>query len=201
MSDVKVNYKELLLLKKELMKTKTGIELFFKELSREIAGRLLAKVIKRTPVGDYRGDIKRYKRGNKKKGVAKGDIMRTKKGKIKYSKSKTVNFKTKSGRSVSFSAKVNRVGGTLRRGWTAGGSQSGSQYAQGLFVRRSGNTYIVTIENSVSYAPYVEYGHRTRGGGFVPGRFMLTISVNELKGDVPAIINRKLRELLNNLGG
>ena len=38
------------------------------------------------------------------------------------------------------------------------------------------------IYNNVHYAPYIEYGHRTRGGkSFVDGRYMLTKSVKEIE--------------------
>ena len=119
---------------------------FFESLSKDIAARLLRKVVKRTP-------------------------------------SKT---------------------GALRNLWGA---------AKDIRVKKSGNTYEVTIENSASYASYVEYGHRQTPGRFVPaigkrlvkdwveGQFMLTLSEHEIKGQLPGIIKRKMDAWLANLGG
>ena len=103
---------------------------------KELAARLLAKVIKRTPVG-------------------------------KYPASKGKN------------------GGTLRRGWTIGN------------VTRTNNYYMVDVINPVEYAPYVEFGHRTRDHqGWVEGKFMLTVSEQELQSEAPRIIEQKLQKFL-----
>ena len=41
------------------------------------------------------------------------------------------------------------------------------------------------VYNNVKYAPYIEYGHRTRGGkSFVDGRYMLTKSVEEIESEL-----------------
>lgn len=51
--------------------------------------------------------------------------------------------------------------------------------------------------NSVSYASHVEFGHRTRNHkGWVPGRFILTISEQELEGDLERIIQNKLQKFM-----
>ena len=78
-----------------------------------------------------------------------------------------------------------KTGGTLRRNWTIGN------------VIREGNAYSIEIINPTEYAPYVEYGHRTRDHqGWVDGVFMLTISEQELKNDAPRILENKLRKFL-----
>ena len=42
----------------------------------------------------------------------------------------------------------------------------------------------VTVYDNVFYAPFVEHGHRTRGGkGFVPGRHMLKNAIEETKAN------------------
>ena len=124
------------------------VDLFIESCAKELAARLLAKVIKRTPVGQY------PKSSGKK-------------------------------------------GGTLRRGWTGEKSQSTSNYAQGLKVQHFGNVYVIEIVNPVPYAPYVEFGHRTRGGdGWVEGKFMLTISEQEIERDAPKILENKLKKKL-----
>ena len=90
-----------------------------------------------------------------------------------------------------------RKGGTLRRGWTGGKKTDAEAFAKSLEIEKSGKTYTITVENNVEYAPYVEYGHRTRGGkGFVPGKRMLEISEQELKALAPKILQDKLEKFL-----
>lgn len=76
--------------------------------------------------------------------------------------------------------------GNLRRSW-----QSGP-------VVRTESGAETEVFNPVSYAPYVEYGHRQMRGtqmvGWVEGRHMLTESEMEMQTDAPAIAERKLRE-------
>lgn len=113
---------------------------------KEAAARLLAKVIKRTPVGKYTDG---------------------------------------------------RVGGTLRRGWTGESNQSVDKYINSLNVKRQGDKYIIDIINPVEYASYVEYGHRTRNHtGWVDGKFMLTISANEVNEMLPQILEKRLEKML-----
>ena len=62
--------------------------------------------------------------------------------------------------------------------------------------------------NSTEYASYVEFGHRQRPGRYVPalgkslkagwvkGRFMLTISEQEVEAQLPALLEKKLYTLL-----
>lgn len=76
--------------------------------------------------------------------------------------------------------------GTLRRGWTVEAN-----------VRKNGSVYEIEVFNSIDYAPYVEFGHRTRNHqGWVKGRFMMTISADEVEQQAPAIIERKLTQML-----
>lgn len=90
-----------------------------------------------------------------------------------------------------------RKGGNLRRGWTGGKNTDAEAFAKSLEIEKSGNTYTITVENNVEYAPYVEYGHRTRGGkGFVQGKHMLEISEQELKALSPKILQDKLEKFL-----
>lgn len=102
----------------------------------------------------------------------------------------------------------------LRRGWTAektGDSKRDTTQAmydnlfgsdqiisqENMSVRKEGNTYIIDVTNAVEYAVYVEYGHRTRDHkGWVPGKYMLTISENELRTVTPQILERKLQKFL-----
>ena len=105
-----------------------------------------------------------------------------------------------------YPAETGKVGGTLKRGWTAstdttdptkqamyenlfGGNQ---RVIKGdIKVLKHGNIYIVIVKNAVSYAEYVEFGHRTRGGnGWVEGQFFLTESEEALKKKAPQILER-----------
>lgn len=87
-----------------------------------------------------------------------------------------------------YKKKVNpsgKHGGTLRRGWTVG-------EVTGAF-----GVYRVEIINNVEYAPYVEFGHRTRNHkGFVKGVYMLTISEQEIDDRLETIIRLKLNKIL-----
>lgn len=91
-----------------------------------------------------------------------------------------------------------KVGGTLRRGWTAGEDMDPYEYIYNRTkVTKHGNVYRITISNPVEYASYVEYGHRTRGGkGFVEGQFMMTISIDEMQDELPALLEKKLKDFL-----
>lgn len=143
---VKINLEEFKKLEKSLTKIQKDVDDFIVSLSKEVAARLLSKVIRRTPVGQY------------KKGSGK-------------------------------------VGGTLRRGWTAGKKKA--DFIEGIQVNKRGSIYEVVVKNSVEYASYVEFGHRTRNHkGWVPGRFMLTISEQELEGDLERIIQNKLQKFM-----
>lgn len=90
-----------------------------------------------------------------------------------------------------------KKGGTLRRGWTGNQRQAAGSYVDNLTVRHEGNNYIIEIVNPVEYASYVEYGHRTaNGSGWVDGRFMMTISENDLKTIAPKVLENKLKKFL-----
>ena len=150
-----VNIRELEEFRKKIERSlgSKQIDAFIESCAKELAARLLAKVIKRTPVGQY----------PKSSG---------------------------------------KMGGTLRRGWTGGKSQSASAYVGGLAIKHTGNVYIIEIINPVEYAPYVEFGHRTRGGdGWVEGKFMLTISEQEIEKDAPRILENKLKKKLGECFG
>ena len=127
------------------------VDLFIEACAKELAARLLAKVIKRTPVGDYPNSS-------------------------------------------------GKKGGTLRRGWTGGKTQSAVAYADSLTIHHFGDAYVIEIVNPVEYASYVEFGHRTSNRkGWVNGRFMLTISEQEIQNAAPAIIEKKLMKQMGEL--
>lgn len=155
----KVNFQQLKRLQKRMQKLeKADFETFCEDAAKELAARLIAKVIKRTPVGEYEDGT---------------------------------------------------TGGTLRRGWTAkshreaelsatfSGGSGAKKFADSMTVKKFGSYYEVEVINPVEYAQYVEFGHRTRDHkGWVQGRFMMTISADELERQAPAILERKLMKLL-----
>ena len=139
MSWGKVDIKQLEALQAKLAARAEGRQAFIEACAKELAARLLRKVVKRTPVGIY-----------------------------------------PPGRGM--------VGGTLRRGWTP---------AQQVTVRQEGADYIIDIVNPVEYASYVEYGHRTANHkGWVEGRFMLTLSVQEVQDMAPKLLEKRVAEWL-----
>lgn len=152
-----VDYKQLQKLRDNLQKLQDmDLDKFCEDVSKELAARLLALVIPRTPVG-------RYPKSSGKKG------------------------------------------GTLRRGWTArteqeaagGGKVDPTAYANALPVFKRGRTFYIEVINPVHYASYVEFGHRTRGGGgWVAGQYFLTLSEKDLERLAPTVIEKKLEALL-----
>lgn len=88
-------------------------------------------------------------------------------------------------------------GGTLRKGWTGSRKKSAKSYAESLTVNHFDDTYVIEIINPVEYGMYVEYGHRTANHkGWVPGRFMMTISEQELRQTAPGILEKKIKDFL-----
>ena len=55
-------------------------------------------------------------------------------------------------------------------------------------VVKSGNEWFIECVNTCYYAPYVEYGHRTRNGGFVPGKFMFKRAMNRTRKEISKMI-------------
>ncbi len=102
------------------------------------------------------------------------------------------------------------VYGTLRDAWAI------------MPVGHRGSHYTVVLINNLVYASYVEYGHRQQPGRFIPGhwesdrfvydpdaeggmvlkqswvkgRYMLTISTQELEQKAPAILEKKLYDFM-----
>lgn len=98
-----------------------------------------------------------------------------------------------------YPSSTGKNGGTLRRGWTANKRSSAKDYVESMEITKEGNVYKIEIVNPVEYASYVEYGHRTPNHkGWVKGRFMMTISEQELQQMAPVILERKIK---NYLGG
>lgn len=187
----KVNIRDLENFKENMEKSLSADQIndFLESCAKELTARLLAKVIRRTPVGK------------------KPNLEGAKFAKVKGKSGKKRSFLTAEG------ARLEQhwsgyIGGTLRRGWTNGQDQSPSAYAQSLKVYHVGNKYVVEVVNPVKYASYVEYGHRQKPGRYVPalgkrlksgwveGKFMLTISEDEIRASAPKVLENKLKKKL-----
>ena len=162
---------------------------FCEETVKELAARLLRKVVKRTPVGQK--PILLDKNGSKS---VKSAVVKGKNGKNK-------SFLTREGEILE-RYWSGYVGGSLRRGWQVSN------------VQKIGDEYVITVFNQLEYASYVEYGHRQTPGRYVPalgrklrvswvpGKFMLTISERELQASSMTILEQRLTRLLEeNLNG
>lgn len=78
--------------------------------------------------------------------------------------------------------------GTLRRGWKTE-------------INDVPNGYQIEISNNVEYAPYVEYGHRTRGGkSFVEGRYMLTNAMRDTENNIGQLAENTIYNFFNSRG-
>lgn len=122
------DFSDMQKLQRSLKEIELGFPGFLEECIRELAGRLMAKTIARTPVDT----------------------------------------------------------GLLRRSWQIGE------------IKRTPAGFEVEIINPVEYAMYVEHGHRTRNrAGWVDGRFMLTISIQELENELPTFLERKLQQYID----
>ncbi len=90
-------------------------------------------------------------------------------------------------------------GGTLKKSWTISD------------IVKDGDVYRIEIINPVEYASYVEYGHRQQAGRYVPaiqrrlkggwspGRYMLTISMQQIENVMPDLLEKRLYAMLQRL--
>ena len=113
---------------------------FIEACAKELAARLLAELMRRTPVGHYSKEVQV---------TAKRDSKHHKKGDV-YTKRVNLTGKT---------------GGTLRRGWLAETHEEaengkGSPTAQdvkafvdSIEIQHQGNMLVIEIKNPVTYAP------------------------------------------------
>ena len=84
----------------------------------------------------------------------------------------------------------------VRTGNLRGGRNGSGGWTVGEVQKVDGG-YQVEVFNPTEYTSYVEFGHRTPGGkGWVKGRFMLTLSEQELEAMAPKILERKLQAFL-----
>ncbi len=81
--------------------------------------------------------------------------------------------------------KTPRDTGKLARSWTV------------REIQKQGNVYKIEMIHPLEYTEYVEFGHRKRNNkGWVPGKFMVTITERELQKNLDAILRGKVEQLL-----
>ena len=180
-----INLSGLTKYQKNLKRIQQNKGMFFSLCARELAARLLRKVIKRTPVGvnptDRGYDISEETYDTYWAGYNGGTLRR------------------------GWMAKTEKEA-------ESGGVSDVMAFVDSLNVEKHSNVYQITVTNPVHYASYVEYGHRQRVGRFVPaierrlkrswveGQFMLKISEDELRVQSPAIIQRNIEKWLRQMG-
>lgn len=64
-----------------------------------------------------------------------------------------------------------------------------------------GSKSYIEIKNNVKYGLPIEEGRKTKGGGFVAGRFMLKKGMNEINREAPRIIESEIQKFINQNGG
>lgn len=196
----RIEFDELKKLRDDLIKIRDEMDNFISDCAKELAARLLRKVIKRTPVG-HKPNI--------------GESI----AKVTGVKGKKRSFLTREGAILDKYWNDYR-GGTLRRGWTAkseeeaktsGANPSIGAFVDSIKVSKKGENFEIIVMNPVHYASYVEFGHFQQKGRYVPalgkrlknswvkGRFMLTISEDEIRKITPALLEKKLKIHLENI--
>lgn len=100
----------------------------------------------------------------------------------------------------SYPKSTGKKGGTLRRGWTAGvdakSSAEVTAYAASLPIYQNGDNFTIVVKNPVEYASYVEFGHRTRSGGWVEGQLFMTKAEAILEARASGFLEKKLEQKL-----
>lgn len=74
--------------------------------------------------------------------------------------------------------------GHLRGSWTVGD------------IVRKGGEYVVEVYTDVEYADPVNYGHRTTGGGYIPGAHMMEISLAQVEERLPSYLRAWLQDFM-----
>lgn len=172
-------------------------EAFFHRCADGLAGEVLRRARKYTPVGQGTFEVM-----NEEEDIAENysAAMTGRKRRSFYTWKQSGNGWTAvKSRRRKEALKLQRIrsGGELQRNWAV------------IPARRSGNRYESSVTNNTRYAYYVEYGHRQHVGQFVPvlgkrlkkpwvpGRFMLRRSHEEVQGKAAAYLERQLHSFLS----
>lgn len=151
---------------------------FYEQTLRELALRLLRKVVLRTPVGVMSSYATPHAKKTYWSGYAGGTLRR------------------------GWTAK------TEAEAEAGHGDGDITRHVLELDVKRTGDDYYVIVSNPVHYASYVEYGHRQTPGRFVKqlglslvkpwveGKHFLKISEEELRSQAPSVIMKKMKKFL-----
>lgn len=147
--------------------------MFLESCIKELAARFLSKVVLLTPVGK------------------KPEI------KVVRNKDNTVSKRSKAMLEIWKGYR----GGELRKAWKIKSS------------KKTANSHEIVVENTKEYASHVEYGHRQEVGKFVPaigkslkneyvkGKFMMTITEEEIKKITPKLLEKRLAQYLEEING
>lgn len=175
----KCDYKQLKQLQSRMNQfEKADFDAACQKVAHDLAAILLNKVKKRTPVG------------------VKPSFSGPKTVKVKGASGKSRTFLTKEG-AILDQYWAGYVGGKLRDAWTI------------LPIEKRGNDFVITLVNNTEYASYVEYGHRQTPGRYVPalgkrlkaswvkGKFMMTISVQEVEAMAPRMLENAISAALS----
>ena len=171
------DFKEIEKLQKQINQLECDRDRFCRECANELAARLLAKVIKRTPVGKA----------------------------PKLEGPKTVKIKGVDGKSRTFLSKSGAImqkywagyqGGTLRRGWIVGEIQKVGDSYQVEVINPTEYASYVEYGHRQKPGRYVPALGKSLKKAWVPGKLMMTISEQQVKSATPAILEKKLAEYL-----
>ncbi len=171
------DFKEIEKLQKQIEQMERDRDRFCEACAKELAARLLAKVIKRTPVGKA----------------------------PKLAGPRTVKIKGVDGKSRTFLSKSGAIqqkywtgyqGGTLRRNWTVEKIQKiGDSYQIEV---TNPTEYASYVEYGHRQKPgrYVPALGKSLKKAWVPGTFMMTISERQIQSVAPSILNKMLANYL-----
>ena len=177
MSTVKLDLNGFEQLADKLDRAQAAEDAFYRKTIKELAARLLSKVVKRTPVGVAPSDLPESIYKEYWSGYAGGTLRR---GWTAKTEAEAMNG---SGQGTSIPA-----------------------FLDGVEILHEGSAYHIVLLNPVRYASYVEYGHRQKPGRYVPalgkrlknsfvkGQYMLTLSEKELQSQAPRIIQERLEK-------
>jgi len=179
-----VTFSELTAMRKtfERLTTPEEQDIFYTKATKNIAARMLAQLIKNTPVGKNTEEIIDGKTVVTMQGgtLRRGWLVRTHAEAI-----------------------------ASRRLSAAGNEAEAQKFTMKLHVGKRGHEYFITLRNNVKYASFVNDGHRQEVGRFVPaigkrlvngwvnGQYFVEISEVMIKPKIPAILKKQMNDYLN----
>ena len=179
-----VNFSELTAMRKTFERLTTPEEqnIFYTKATKNIAARMLAQLIKNTPVGKNTEEIQDGETVVTMQGgtLRRGWLVKTHKEAV------------------------------IGKDPVAGAAKATAKKAVNrLTVGKKGNEYFVTLKNSVKYASFVNDGHKQEVGRFVAaiqkrlvhrwveGQHFVEISEVMIIPKIPAILKKSMNDYLN----